>query len=107
MALVDNLHYVDDKVFGYRGGYFFWLALYIVNVAVLSSDSTTGPQRDYATHTALMSCLTLVYYSYNQFKGNPGSVPGQHAAGAEGLARISVILNDPGSSQMGPGSKFA
>ena len=88
MVTVDKLHYVDDKVFGYRGGYFFWLALYIVNVAVLSADSTSGPQRDYLTHTSLMGCLSLVYYSYNQFKGNPSSVPGQHAAGTEALARI-------------------
>lgn len=88
MPLVDRLHYVDDKVFGYRLGYFFWLALYIVNVAVLSVDSTQGHQRDYLTNTSLMGCLTLVYYSYNQFLGNPSSVPGQHAAGTEALARI-------------------
>lgn len=88
MALVHNLHYFDDKIFGYRRGYIFWLVLYIVNLAVLSVDDTTGPQRDYVTYTSLMSCLTLVYYSYNQFIGNPGSVPGQHAAGAEGLARM-------------------
>jgi len=88
MATVDKLHYVDDKIFGYRGGYFFWLMLYIVNVGVLSADSTSGPQRDYLTHTSLMGCLSLVYYSYNQFRGNPSSVPGQHAAGTEALARI-------------------
>ena len=87
MPLVDRLHYVDDKVFGYRFGYFFWLALYIVNVAVLSVDSTQGHQRDYLTNTSLMGCLTLVYYSYNQFLGNPSSVPGQHAAGTEAFAR--------------------
>tara|TARA_B100001057_G_C22308565_1_gene741155 strand:- start:159 stop:611 length:453 start_codon:yes stop_codon:yes gene_type:complete len=93
MALVHNLHYVDDKVFGYRRGYFFWLALYIVNLVVLSVDDATGPQRDYVTYTSLMSCLTLVYYSYNQFIGNPGSVPGQHAAGAEGLARMILAAH--------------
>ena len=88
MAFVDNIHYVDDKLLGYRFGYFFWLSLYIVNVVVLSVDSTTGPQREYLTNTSLMSVLTLVYYSYNQFKGNPASVPGLHAAGAEALARL-------------------
>lgn len=88
MPLVNQIHYVDDKVFGYRGGYFFWLALYATSVAVLSVDDTTGNQRDYLTHTSLMSCLSLVYYSYNQFLGNPASVPGQHAAGTESLARM-------------------
>ena len=88
MALVNKLHYVDDKVFGYRGGYFFWLALYAVSVGVLSADDTSGHQRDYLTHTSLMSCLSLVYYSYHQFLGNPASVPGQHAAGVEALARV-------------------
>ena len=88
MAFVDNLHYVDDKLLGYRFGYFFWLSLYIVNVVVLSVDSTTGPQREYLTNTSLMSVLTLVYYSFNQFKGNPASVPGLHAGGAEALARL-------------------
>ena len=61
MALVNKLHYVDDKLFGYRGGYFFWLSLYTVSLAVLSADSTTGHQRDYLTNTGLMSCLSLVY----------------------------------------------
>ena len=88
MALVNNIHYFDDKVFGYKRGYLFWLTLYTISVVVLSVDSTTGEQRDYLTNTSLMSCLSLVYYSYNQFIGNPASVPGQHAAGTEGLARI-------------------
>ena len=88
MTTVEKIHYVDDKVFGYRFGYIFWFSLYAVSVGVLSGDDTTGHQRDYLTHTSLMSCLSLVYYSYNQFIGNPSSVPGQHAAGTEALARI-------------------
>jgi hypothetical protein len=88
MPLVNQLHYVDDKVFGYRFGYIFWFSLYAVSLVVLSVDDTTGNQRNYLTNTGLMSCLSLVYYSYHQFIGNPSSVPGQHAAGTEGLARI-------------------
>ena len=88
MTLVQKLHYVDDKLFGYRGGYFFWLSLYAVSVAVLSVDSTTGHQRDYLTNTGLMSCLSLVYHFYHHFNGNPASVPGQHACGTESLARM-------------------
>ena len=88
MSLVHKLHYVDDKLFGYRGGQIFWLTLYFVSVGVLSSDSTTGHQRDYLTYTTLMSCLSYAYYNYNQFVGNPASVPGQHAAGTESLARM-------------------
>lgn len=88
MSLVEKIHKFDDKVFGYRRGYLFWMTLYVVNMSVLSVDDTQGHQRDYLTYTSLMSCLTLVYYSYNQFIGNPSSVPGQHAAGAEGLARM-------------------
>ena len=60
MTIVDNIHYVDDKVLGYRGGYFFWLGLYIVNITILSVDSTTGHQREYLTNTSLMGCLSLV-----------------------------------------------
>jgi len=106
MTIVDNIHYVDDKVLGYRGGYFFWLGLYIVNITILSVDSTTGHQREYLTNTSLMGCLSLVYYSYNQFKGNPSSVPGQHAAGTEALARLLYAAhcgwgNIIGSNPMG------
>ena len=67
MTTVEKIHYVDDKVFGYRFGYIFWFSLYAVSVGVLSGDDTTGHQRDYLTHTSLMSCLSLVYYSYNHF----------------------------------------
>tara|TARA_B100001142_G_C14046016_1_gene543963 strand:+ start:287 stop:739 length:453 start_codon:yes stop_codon:yes gene_type:complete len=88
MDFIEKLHYVDDRVFGYRFGYFFWLSLFIVNNVVLGVDDTQGEQRDYLTHTSLMSCLTLVVYFYHQFQGNPSSVPAMHGAGTESLARI-------------------
>lgn len=88
MALVENLHYVDDKVFGYRYGYFFWLSLFIVNNIMLGVDDVQGVQRDYLTNTSLMSCLTLVVYFYHQLKGNPSSAAGMQGASVEGLARI-------------------
>ena len=88
MPLLEQLHYVDDKVFGYRYGFIFWLSLFVVNNVVLGIDDTTGPQRDYLITTTLMSCLTLLVYFHHQFLGNPSSVPGMHGAGTEALARI-------------------
>ncbi len=86
--MIDKLHYVDDKVFGYKYGYIFWLTLYSVSLGVLSGDSTTGPQREYLTNTSLMCCFTLLVYFYHHFVGNPASLPGMHGAGTEAFARL-------------------
>lgn len=101
MPLLEQLHYVDDKVFGYRYGYLFWLSLFIVNNVVLGVDDTTGPQRDYLINTTLMSCLTLLVYFHHQFQGNPSSVPGMHGAGTEALARIVYASHCGWSSIVG------
>ena len=86
--MIEKLHYVDDKVFGYRYGYIFWLVMYSVSLGVLSGDSTGGVQREYLTNTSLMSCLTLLVYFYNHYAGNPASLPAMHGAGTEALARL-------------------
>ena len=51
MSIVEKLHFVDDRVFGYRYGFIFWLSMWAVSVGILSADSTQGHGRDYLTNT--------------------------------------------------------
>ena len=83
---MEKVHIFDNKL-GYRYGQFLWYSFWLPSLVVMLSDDTQGHNRDFLLHASLLSCLSLLYYSFHQNNGSPASTPAIHGLYGELLAR--------------------
>jgi hypothetical protein len=66
----EKVFYMEDKLMKSPGLYTMWTILYLINLICLSTDSTTGPVRDFNIVCSLLSTLYTAMSSYNVVYGN-------------------------------------
>jgi len=66
----EKVFYMEDKLMKSPGLYTMWTILYLINLVCLSTDSTTGPVRDFNIICSLLSTLYTAMSSYNVVYGN-------------------------------------
>lgn len=66
----EKVYSLEDKIMRSPGLYTMWTILYLVNLVCLSTDSTTGPVRDFNIVCSLLSTLYTGMSSYNTIYGN-------------------------------------
>ena len=66
----EKVYSLEDKIMKSPGLYTMWTILYLINLICLSTDSTTGPVRDFNIVCSLLSTLYAGMSSYNTIYGN-------------------------------------
>ena len=69
MVTTETLFAPEDKYVGMSGLYFLWTSLFIADMAVLCTDSTSGNPRDFNVLVSLISTLFVGFASYNTVYG--------------------------------------
>lgn len=66
----DKLFALEDRFMKQPGLYTMWTILYLVNLICLSTDSTTGPVRDFNVVCSIFSTIYTAVSSCNNIYGN-------------------------------------
>ena len=92
MAKTVEKIFMMDNFLGYRWGFLMWLAFVAPSVGVLFAEpEVVGAARDFLIQANLISCLSLVYFSFFFWTGIPASTPSVHALLAETWARLLLV----------------
>ena len=67
---MQTLFAMEDRVLKMPGLYAMWTTLFLTNLVVLGTDTTTGVSRDFNLYTTALSTIYCSLASYNTIYGN-------------------------------------